>query len=43
MKYIHTRRKQMRALYKEYDPGVGTLNKFLGDEMSDIALSIIEP
>ncbi len=43
MKLIHERRKQIRAVYKENDPGVGSLNKFLGDEMADVALSIIEP
>lgn len=43
MKMIHERRKMMRALYKENDPGLGSLNKFLGDKMADVALSIIEP
>jgi hypothetical protein len=33
----------LRALYEENDPGVGSLNKFLGDKMADVALSIIEP
>jgi len=43
IKRVHERRKNMRALYREYDPGVGTLNKFLGDEMADTSLAIIEP
>jgi len=43
MKYINERRLKMRALYTEYDPGVGSLNKFLGDDLAEIALSIIEP
>jgi len=43
MKLVHERRKNMRALYRENDPGVGTLNKFLGDEMADASLAIIEP
>ena len=42
MKLIHQRRQRIRALYKENDPGVGALNKFLGDTMADVALSIIE-
>jgi len=43
MKLIHQRRQTIRALYKENDPGVGSLNKFLGDKLADVALSIIEP
>ena len=43
MKLIHERRKMMRAIYKENDPGVGALDKFLGSEMAEVALSIIEP
>jgi hypothetical protein len=43
MQLINQRRRQIRAVYKENDPGVGSLNKFLGDTMADIALSIIEP
>jgi ferredoxin len=43
MRLINERRRQIRAVYKENDPGVGSLNKFLGDTMADIALSIIEP
>jgi NAD-dependent dihydropyrimidine dehydrogenase PreA subunit len=43
MKLIHERRKQIRALYRENDPGVGSLNKFLGDKLADASLSIIEP
>jgi NAD-dependent dihydropyrimidine dehydrogenase PreA subunit len=43
MRLINERRRQVRAVYKENDPGVGSLNKFLGDTMADIALSIIEP
>jgi NAD-dependent dihydropyrimidine dehydrogenase PreA subunit len=43
MRLINQRRRQIRAVYKENDPGVGSLNKFLGDKMADIALSIIEP
>lgn len=43
MRLIHERRKNIRALYKENDPGVGSLNKFLGDELAAISLSIIEP
>ncbi len=43
MKLIHERRRMIRVLYKENDPGVGSLNKFLGDKMADVALSIIEP
>jgi NAD-dependent dihydropyrimidine dehydrogenase PreA subunit len=43
MLLINERRRQIRAVYKENDPGVGSLNKFLGDKMADIALSIIEP
>jgi NAD-dependent dihydropyrimidine dehydrogenase PreA subunit len=43
MKRVHQRRKNIRELYRENDPGVGTLNKFLGDEMADASLAIIEP
>jgi len=43
MKLVHERRKTIRQLYKENDPGVGSLNKFLGDELAEIDLSIIEP
>lgn len=43
MRFVHERRKTIRALYKENDPGVGALNKFLGDELADISLTIIEP
>ncbi|MCX5899338.1 MAG: 4Fe-4S binding protein [Proteobacteria bacterium] len=43
MQLIHERRKNIRALYREFDPGVGSLNKFLGDTVADISLSIIEP
>jgi hypothetical protein len=43
MLLINERRRQIRAVYKENDPGIGSLNKFLGDTMADIALSIIEP
>jgi len=43
MRLIHERRKNIRALYRENDPGVGSLNKFLGDTLADISLSIIEP
>lgn len=43
MRLINERRRQIRAMYKENDPGVGSLNKFLGDTLADIALSIIEP
>ena len=43
MKRVHQRRKNMRELYRENDPGVGTLNKFMGDEMADASLAIIEP
>jgi NAD-dependent dihydropyrimidine dehydrogenase PreA subunit len=43
MRLVHERRKNIRALYKENDPGVGSLNKFLGDKMAGISLAIIEP
>jgi len=43
MKLIHERRRKIRELYKENDPGVGSLNKFLGDRMAEVSLSIIEP
>lgn len=43
MRLINERRRQIRAVYKENDPGVGSLNKFLGDVLADTALSIIEP
>jgi len=43
MKLVHERRKNIRQLYKENDPGIGSLNKFLGDELAEIDLSIIEP
>jgi len=43
MKLIQARKKNIRALYRENDPGVGSLNKFLGDKLADISLSIIEP
>ncbi|MEI6128425.1 MAG: 4Fe-4S binding protein, partial [Pseudomonadota bacterium] len=43
MKLIHERRQNIRALYQENDPGVGSLNKFLGDKMAAISLAIIEP
>ena len=43
MKLIRERRRKIRELYKENDPGVGSLNKFLGDRMAEVSLSIIEP
>jgi len=43
MRLINERRRRIRAMYKENDPGVGSLNKFLGDTLADVALSIIEP
>jgi len=43
MNLIQERRRKIRALYKENDPGVGSLNKFLGDHMAEVSLSIIEP
>jgi ferredoxin len=43
MKLIQERRRKIRELYKENDPGVGSLNKFLGDHMAEVSLSIIEP
>ncbi len=43
MKLIRERRRTIRELYKENDPGVGSLNKFLGDHMAEVSLSIIEP
>lgn len=43
MQLVHERRKNIRALYKENDPGVGSLNKFLGDKLAAISLAIIEP
>jgi len=43
MMQVHERQKNIRTLYREYDPGVGTLNKFLGDEMAEASLAIIEP
>lgn len=43
MKLIRERRRSIRELYKENDPGVGSLNKFLGDHMAEVSLSIIEP
>lgn len=43
MKLIHERRQNIRTLYRENDPGVGSLNKFLGDKMAGISLAIIEP
>ena len=43
MNLIRERRRKIRELYKENDPGVGSLNKFLGDRMAEVSLSIIEP
>ncbi len=43
MKLVQERRKNIRALYKENDPGAGSLNKYLGKEMGATAISIIEP
>jgi hypothetical protein len=43
MKLVHERRKNIRALYKENDPGAGSLNKYLGPELGATAISIIEP
>ncbi|MFC1592057.1 4Fe-4S binding protein [Thermodesulfobacteriota bacterium] len=43
MQLVQERRRAVRAQYSENDPGVGALNKFLGDELADIALAIIEP
>jgi len=43
MNLVRERRRAIRQLYKENDPGVGTLNKFLGDHLAEISLSIIEP
>ena len=43
MKLVQERRKNIRALYKENDPGAGSLNKYLGQELGATAISIIEP
>ena len=43
MKLVHERRKNIRELYRENDPGAGSLNKYLGAELGATAISIIEP
>ncbi len=43
MKLIAQRRKTIRDLYREYDPGVGPITKFLGEEKGHKALAVIEP
>ncbi len=43
MKLIAQRRKNITALYSENDPGKGSLDKFLGEELGEVSISIIEP
>ncbi|MFC1670708.1 4Fe-4S binding protein [Spirochaetota bacterium] len=43
MKLIQERRKAIRTLYTENDPGAGALDKFLGQELANVQLTIIEP
>ena len=43
MRLINDRRKTIRKLYVENDPGAGALNKFLGDELEKVQMAIIEP
>ena len=43
MRLVHERRKTIGKLLMENDPGLGPLNKFLGDKKARIAMSIVEP
>jgi NAD-dependent dihydropyrimidine dehydrogenase PreA subunit len=43
MKRVHERRKTVRTLLQENDPGMGPLNKFLGKEKAHRIMSIVEP
>jgi NAD-dependent dihydropyrimidine dehydrogenase PreA subunit len=43
MKRVHERRKTVRRLLQENDPGMGPLNKFLGNEKARLIMSIVEP
>jgi NAD-dependent dihydropyrimidine dehydrogenase PreA subunit len=43
MKLVHERRKNIRAVYMENDPGAGSLNKVLGDKLGATTASIMEP
>jgi NAD-dependent dihydropyrimidine dehydrogenase PreA subunit len=43
MKRVHARRKTVRTLLQENDPGMGPLNKFLGSEKARLVMSIVEP
>jgi ferredoxin len=43
MKLVKTRRKTIRELFQENDPGEGTLSKFMGEEMAHIMMEITMP
>jgi len=43
MQRVHERRKTVRRLLQENDPGLGPLNKFLGSEKAHRIMSIVEP
>ena len=43
MTMVNARRKNVHTLMKENDPGGKALRKFLGEELTEAALSIVEP
>jgi len=43
MQAIQERRRSIRTLYTENDPGAGALDKFLGKDLAHLQLTIIEP
>ncbi len=43
MKLVKARRRNIRTLYGENDPGGAVIQKFLGAELAEVASTIIEP
>ena len=43
MKLVQARRRTIRELFQENDPGEGTLSKFMGEEMAHIMMEITMP
>ncbi|MEI6127331.1 MAG: 4Fe-4S binding protein [Pseudomonadota bacterium] len=43
MKLVHERRNVLRRLYLENDPGIGSVNKFIGEEKGKRILELIVP
>ncbi len=43
MRMVNARRKNIRTLYGENDPGGNVIQKFLGQALAEVASAIIEP